>query len=78
MKFNKIRFTHTGCCGAHNWAEVSHQNGLRTEIHNCNKLIGSSFEVTTWAGRNVLIGSKRLTGEAAVEARLISDAKLSA
>ena len=77
MKFSDLEFKHTGCCGTHTWAEVMHPSGVRTEIHDSDddNSVGP-FDVTTWAGRVVLIGAQSLPDQAAVEARLASDAEL--
>ena len=77
MKFSELDFKHTGCCGTHTWAEITHPSGARTEVHDSDDDSSTGpFEVTTWAGRTVLIGAQWLPDQAAVEARLLSDALL--
>lgn len=78
MKFSEINFKYSGCCGGNQtWAEVVHPNGVRTEVHDSDDDNSTGpFDVTTWAGRTVLIGAQSLADQAAVEARLAADAAL--
>lgn len=77
MKFSDLDFKHSGCCGTHTWAEITHSSGVRTEVHDSDDDNSTGpFEVTTWAGHTVLIGAQWLPDQDAVEARLASDAML--
>lgn len=76
MKFADLRFTHEGCCGTHTWAEVTHKNGLRTEVFDCDDDNATGpYTVATFMGRTLYIGSQELPDQAAVDARLAEDAK---
>ena len=75
MKFADLKFTSTGCCGTHTWAEVHHPNGLRTEVYDCDDDNATGpYTVATWMGRTLYIGALDLPDQSAVEARLAEDA----
>ena len=77
MKFSELEFKHEGCCGTHTWAEVTHPNGVRTEVYDSDDDNSTGpFNVATFAGRVLLIGAQLLPDQSAVEARLASDAAL--
>lgn len=79
MKFADLQFTYSGCCGTHTWAEVVHPSGIRTEVHDCDDDNDTGpYTVSTWAGHVLLIAAQELPDREAVEARLASDAGLSA
>ncbi len=78
MKLSDLQFVHDGCCGCATWAEVTHPSGVRTEVHDCDDdNANGPYTVATWAGRTLLIAAQELPDQAAVEARLESDALLS-
>ena len=77
MKFSELEFKNFGCCGTHTWAEVTHPSGIRTEVHDSDDDNSTGpFNVATFSGRVLLIGAQWLPDQAAVEARLLSDALL--
>ena len=76
MKFADLKFTHEGCCGTHTWAEVTHKNGLRTEVFDCDDDNATGpYTVATYMGRTLYTGAQELPDQAAVDARLAEDAK---
>lgn len=78
MKFSELRFTNFGCCVGATRAEVTHANGFRTEIHDCDDDNETGpYTVITWSGPTTAhIAALQLADQAAVEARLASDAEI--
>ena len=74
MKFADLTFAHRGCCAAHSAAVAQHDNGARTDITDNGN---GTYTVCTWVGQTLQIGAQVLLDQAAVEARLVSDAALS-
>lgn len=72
MKFTDLVFDQEGCCGTHKWAVARHENGIRTDVYECE----SGYRAATFSGTTLMVGLTELPDAAAVDARLASDSAL--
>lgn len=70
MKFSDLVFDKSGCCGTHAWAEVRHQNGIRSDVSP----VEGGWTVVAFAGNVLMRGQRFCATEDEVEARLNEDA----